>query len=198
MKAKNFDSIQPETNSTERSTGLDNVPKDKQAEKYKIPVDDIKAMINKYKTERQELVNVNPTLRNSYGNQFSDTRSVWFSIDELKNFISEAENENPGNKLNGLRMYFVVYPEKQNVESDYLRAVPENLRNQTSLVLIPTYYDSTNKLTRDFSPSSSPSQAAGSGAERRLPQLTTLAMNHGALCPPGCPTEENEIKATYL
>ncbi len=172
-----------------------NIPSDRKA-KYTIPVADIKTMVSKYRSERQEIINRNPDLQKQYGDNFMDSRCSWFSIDELKKFIAEVERNNPRTKLSGLRMYYTVYPAKQENESSYLKSIPEQDRNHVSLVLIPTYYDEKNHMEVDFiaEPLAKEQQEGGDSTGGRSAagfapsQQSSPALNHGALCPPSCPT----------
>jgi hypothetical protein len=166
---------------------------------HTIPISDIKEMIGKYRTERQEMINKNDGLKRSYGENFTDTRCAWFSISELKAFIAESE-KNPKNRLSGIRMYYTVYPEKKEGESEYMRSIPEKDRNHVSLLLVPTYYDDQNKCHNDFGPSDVPvgqsstpggnkeDQKSRSASAIAPSQQSAPAMNHASLCPPNCPT----------
>lgn len=166
-----------------------------QGKKHLIPIADIKAMIGKYKTERQQMINSNSQLQRSYGENFQDTRCAWFSIEELKAFIAESE-QNPNHKLNGIRMYYTVYPEKKEGESEYMSSVPEKNRNHVSLLLVPTYHDDKTNTDADFGPEPT-SQGENhdveekTGAQRAIApssQQAGPALNHASLCPPNCPT----------
>jgi hypothetical protein len=162
--------------------------------KHTIPVADIKAMIGKYKTDRQEMVNGNAELKRSYGENFQDTRCAWFSIEDLKAFIAESE-QNPNYKLNGIRMYYTVYPEKKEGESEYMSSIPEKDRNHTSLLLVPTYRDDKTRTDSDFGPEggAKPNQDGEEKGAQKSSAITPTqesapALNHAALCPPNCPT----------
>jgi len=61
----------------------------------------------------------------------NDALSSWFSIDELKNFISDVEKEgkDKGITVNGIRVYFGAYPkEDKDKKKD----------NMSTVFLVPT------------------------------------------------------------
>lgn len=183
-------------------------PKDTVKKEYRIPMEDMKAMIDQYKKERQEIINGNDSLRKLYGDNFQDSRCAWFSLDELKNFIAQVEKEtrekNPDIKPDGLRIYYVVYPTQGEKESSYIKSIVPEYRNHHSLVMIPTFYDEKHKESVDYDPSASKasrglqnsvmslSAAGGSGSAgdaNGAGSASTSALNHAALCPPNCPTQ---------
>lgn len=184
----------PKTEAPAENVQTNGIITQTEPKKHQIPVADIKAMIGKYKSERQQLTNNNSELRRSYGDNFQDTRSAWFSIDDLKSFIAEMEKD-PKNKLSGIRMYYTVYPEKKEGESEFMSSVSDNERNHVSLLLIPTYYDEKSKEHADFGPSGSsePGKNSDQGRGERSASAAAVApsgpgLNHAALCPPNCPT----------
>ncbi|HRG52979.1 MAG TPA: hypothetical protein PLL00_09100 [Bacteroidia bacterium] len=169
--------------------------------KHTIPVDDIKAMVAKYKQERVDLLTKSREARGSAA-AFEDSRCVWFSIEELKEFIKEAESQPV--KADGVRMYFTVYPEKKEGESAYMSSIPAEQRNHVTLVLVPTYLNSKDQSHSDFEPlpianSGAENHHAGDGEGARAAAApaavqSTIALNHGGLCPPNCLTSS----AAYL
>jgi len=166
-------------------------------QKHNLSAEDVKLMVNLYKKERQEIINNDENLKRKYGDDFLDTRSIWFSIDELKQFIREAEAETKKSKstikLEGLRLYFTVYPEVKEGESEYFKSVPKKYRNHHSLVFVPTYYNVTKKIKIDydlFEQSDSlklKSLRAFVPSTPAPPTYNSLYLNFGALCPPNCP-----------
>lgn len=166
----------------------------------KIPVEDIATMVNKYKYERISVIENDTMLQMAYGADFKDTESIWFSLEKLKAFIKQIEYGVDQNDLNinfnGLKMQLVVYPPKSANESEYLKSIPEEYRNQLSLIMIPTYFDETTQTNETFDPfdatgvnegkiikkSSLVYGQSGSGA-------VITAANHGGLCPPNCPVK---------
>ena len=142
-----------------------------------------------------------------------DAKSVWFSLDRLKNFIWHIENQNCANGCNdtlGLRIYFAKYPDLINTSYEGLADVPKNYSNHHTLFMVPTYKDKDN-YDRDFYPGtscrtplkSSPTHK-GTGIDPNedihdptpyiflfdLSGATSISnsQNHGGLIPPGSST----------
>lgn len=167
--------------------------------KHSIPVADIKDMVEKYKNERVDMAK-GAELTRSYGPQFKDSKCVWFSIDELKEFLKEAESQPV--KPDGVRVYFTVYPEKKEGESGYMNSIPAEARNHVTLVMVPTFYDSKTQVHSDFEPlpfagtnqegfNEGGKEGGAGGAAAAAPAQAAqsiIALNHGALCPPNCPS----------
>lgn len=193
------------SNTTTKTDGLiDSVKDDHSTEtviKHTIPVDDIKAMVAQYKSARIDMMGKSPEARSSAAAAFADSRCVWFSIEELKEFLREAESQPV--KADGVRMYFTVYPEKKEGESAYMSSIPAEQRNHVTLLLIPTYANSKDQSHTDFEPlpfvkSSTQGQGeVGEGARAAAAPAeaqSAIALNHGGLCPPNCISSS----ATYL
>ena len=164
------------------------------ARSFQIPIADIKLMVGNYKTERQEVINNSEVLKKLYGSNINDTRSIWFSIDQLKQFIKELEdgekNSNTNTKLDGLRVYLTVYPKKTEGESEYLKSIPDDYRNHLSMIFVPTYIDSLSKSKVEFDSDWFGNPTGGQSIQALSAKVgaeTTSAYNHGALCPPNCP-----------
>jgi hypothetical protein len=186
-------------------------PRDTVKKEYRIPMEDMKAMIDQYKKERQEIINSNDSLKKIYGDNFQDSRCAWFSLEEMKNFIAQVEKEtrekNPDIKPDGLRIYYVVYPTKADKESPYIKSIVPEYRNHHSLVMVPTFYDEKHKESVDFDPSASKASrglqgsvmslsaagGAGAGDANGTGSASVSALNHAALCPPGCPTSSGML-----
>lgn len=189
----NSQSTKTETETPVESTQTNGLLTPPQPKKHTIPVADIKAMIGKYRNERQEMINKNSDLKRSYGDSFLDTRCAWFSIDDLKSFIAEMEKD--PKKLSGIRMYYTVYPEKKEGESEYMNSIPDKDRNHVSLLLIPTFFDDKSKSHVDFGPDNETQgqnhdlEEKGARSAAAAPsQQSGPALNHASLCPPNCPT----------
>lgn len=170
---------------------------------YKIPVKDILNMVDKYRKERQEIINSNPVLQAEYGAGFEDSRCIWFSIEDLRAFVDQVEKEVKENKLDvkfdGLRMYYTVYPAKKDSESDYLQSIAVADRNHQALIMVPTYYDAVNKVSIDFDPKHiNGNKPVHLKALKNSDSISTYqtALNHGALCPPKCPPPTGGAAAT--
>jgi hypothetical protein len=86
----------------------------------------------------------------------NESKSVWFPIDTLKNFIYQIEksvcnlncNLINKNKL-GVRIYFAKYP--STTDSDF-PTLPQPYYNSKTLFMVPTYFDNTISGNVDFDP----------------------------------------------
>lgn len=176
-----------------------------QTYKHVIPMDAIKDMVSTYENERiSKLKSIN-------GENFTDSKNGWVSLDELSSFIEEvkAATKNKGleTKDVGVRLYFSVYPQQREGESAYFRALQTDYRSKQTFLLLPTYFDAKTQTHYDIlSTASNRSQEiflGGGGAtesrnmdEKEAPKSRSsvapaeqsfLALNHMALCPPACP-----------
>jgi hypothetical protein len=116
-------------------------------------------MLGGYRSRRYN----NIRIRDAYSGRLTrrDSRSVWFSLEKLKQFIYEIETNtcqsNCKTKKLGVRIYFSVYP---NVDSanwktaygghlggDYGK-LPKEYTNMQTLLMVPTI--SQNGLNTDF------------------------------------------------
>ncbi len=168
---------------------------------HRIPMEDIRNMVDKYRKERQEIINKHPELISMYGEGFQDTRSIWFSWEELRAFVHTVEKEikekNVNVNMDGLRLYLSVYPSKNDSikESDYLQSIPKEYRNHTSIFMVPTYYDEKSQSSIDFDPAymdanNTPKQLSSLRSGDSVGVMRSYnAANHGALCPPQCPSD---------
>ena len=59
-----------------------------------------------------------------------DNRSAWWSLEDIQNYINYAENQTGelGYEMDGLRMYFGVYP----------RSAPDGRANYSTIFIVPT------------------------------------------------------------
>jgi hypothetical protein len=101
-----------------------------------------------------------------------DSRSVWFSLDSLKAFISEIESA-PTTTTGqlGVRVYFGEY------SADQLVSQPQNAQyaGLHTLLMVPTVA-STDGHNHDFDPATGSSSFSGT--------TDLCALNHGTLIPP--------------
>ncbi len=158
-----------------------------QAFKHTIPLDAVKAMVNTYETERVSVINNNPQLRSANGENFVDSKSGWVSLSELASFIEEvkadAKNKGVETKDIGVRLYYTVYPKKQEGESEYFKAIENEYRSRQTFLFLPTYHDEASNSEKDIlSPG-----ANGNNARFTVQSEICIALNHMALCPPACP-----------
>lgn len=71
--------------------------------------------------EKQRLVILKDTLSKLYGNDFNDTRRVWFNLKDLKSYIAYVEKKSAENKINpeGLQFYFSVYGDDEGEQKNH-------------------------------------------------------------------------------
>lgn len=83
-------------------------------------------------------------------NYNTDSRSCWFGLDKLESFIADMKTANP--LMNGLRFYFIQYPNDQATwdKYPYLKDISPLYKNRHTLMMIPTYFDGTYDV--DFDP----------------------------------------------
>jgi hypothetical protein len=166
----------------------------------KIPTSDIVEMIEIYKKDRLQIIESNDSLIKKYGANFKDTKNLWFSLEKLKEFIAQieygVEQNNYNVECDGIRMHLVVYPPKTANESDYLKTIPEDYRNQISLIMVPTYFDESTQTSETFDPFDSSVTNEGKLIQKGSAIVfgqgsggTQTAHNHAALCPPMCPVK---------
>ncbi|MFM9944763.1 MAG: hypothetical protein ACKVQB_05975 [Bacteroidia bacterium] len=185
-----------------------------------IPLVNVRDMIAKYRDERARVIEqTNLFPRNTYPNssvdegespvEYQDSRSIVFDIDALKNYICKIEaivkkKHNNGTllsgySLGGLRFYFTVYPQDLPGvnETPYLSEIKKTFRNKHSLLIVPTYKETSTKIQIDFDPqytdgSNKPMTLETLPAGTILNVLDPLGcaqanvMNHGGMCPPKC------------
>lgn len=97
------------------------------------------------------------TFVKSYGDVLDDARSVWFSLETLKQFLWEIESTSAGcegcKTLNlGVRIYYAEYPETRNSTD---KRYSKNDMKKHTVFMVPTYskYDTDGKLQDyDFNP----------------------------------------------
>ncbi len=86
----------------------------------------------------------------------SETTSVWFSLESIKNFIYQIETSTCKLKCNatdmsnlGIRIYFAKYPSSPDSDFSFLTATPQHYGRKT-LFMVPTYSNGTDDV--DFDP----------------------------------------------
>ena len=127
----------------------------KKAGKY-VDTKHVDSLLRTYKKERW--------IHNSKRIGKADSLSVWYSIEELQEFIATAQK----NGADGIKMYFGTYSEEST--TDELR------EDRQTIVLVAT----KNKLTEDGTPfDKSIHINTGNGSQ-------ILAYNVGKICPPFC------------
>lgn len=134
----------------------------------------------------------------------SDARSIWFSLDDLKNFIWQIEYHavNAGADIEpkslGVRMYYAQYPTSDEIKNNAsLNIIPEYGSKHT-LFMVPTVLkDSVNmefdprKLFKNRKPGEKntilplrPKNDKNNGYFSFIQDDGSTIMNHGGLCPP--------------
>ena len=117
-----------------------------------IPVDTARKHVKNYENKLSVL------------NDMSDTRSVWFPIKELKEFVNRsAENDS----IDGVRLYFAAYGEKPEAP---------HYSSKNTLILVLTK-DSIGKYHRDY---------YTEVLEPTLKNPIASPANQGELCPQNC------------
>lgn len=123
-----------------------------------------------------------------------DARSVWFSLETLKNFIWKIEDPLckqgcTGMGL-GLRIYYAKYPEDM-ASHPSLAGLSNDFRNRHTVFIVPTYNDGSRNV--DFDPANlgpvtcrpkTFKQWFNDSIPPSLPPLVLSVQNHGDLAPP--------------
>ena len=151
------------------------------------------------------------------GNRRVDSRSVWFSLDRMKQFIYEIEKNTCTKGCNsidslGVRIYFAEYPSEPEVWNQYPQLVnelPNIYRGRHTLLMIPTMR--MGGINTDFDPRAWVAKCTPEAMESVMSRLQrakvgsttsfnrafvfvpgsgdpTTSLNHGTLDPP---TEDN-------
>jgi hypothetical protein len=115
----------------------------------------------------------------------SDTRCVWFSIEQLKSLISRIEKDTCKGKK-GIRFYFATYDPTIHKDA---HCKPQ-YQNCTTLVMVSTRDSIKEKVTLHFDYYNDTVRNMRGGI------LTTTPENQGELCPP--PANCNDDGATLL
>lgn len=104
------------------------------------------------------------------GEQLPNTRTVWFSVAQLKAFINEIEGEGG----DGIRFYFAAYDDDYSENGEEMDVPPAEYWGYNTLLMVPTRDSTANGVThhRDYL------TPAGAG--------TSTIQNRGNLCPPLC------------
>jgi len=84
-----------------------------------------------------------------------DTRSIWFSLETLKSFISNIETAiDTGKNFSiplGTRIYFSKYQQKLDTEKyPELADLDKSVVGRHTIFFVPTYYDTVKKRNVDF------------------------------------------------
>ncbi len=129
--------------------------KTQKAGKY-VDTKHVDSLLSTYKKERW--------IHNSKRIGKEDSLSVWYSIEELQEFIATAQK----NGADGIKMYFGAYSKEA--------AKDESYEDRQTIVLVAT----KNKLTKNGQPFDK-SIHVNTGKANQI-----LAYNVGRICPPFC------------
>ena len=130
------------------------------------------ALIENYAENHWPTINNGcPSLQqNPMAPNVQDSRSVWFSLADLQNFINEFQQSGTPNTL-GVRIYFGEY-DRTTVSEDQDNVQYTGLH---TLLMVPTLLGQDG-YNHDFDPTTGSSDFSGAA--------TICALNHGTLMPP--------------
>lgn len=169
------------------------------------------AMANNYKSDKaKSFISTDAQTGTNAFVAEEDARSVWFSLDRLKNFIWHIENQNCNKGCKdslGLRIYYAKYPDFNDPSQPGLLGldnVPKSYAKHHTLFMVPTY-KSENGVNVDFYPAGvCRAPIASSPTHTVAPENISIVhdispyiflfdvsggtgdpQNHGGLIPPG-------------
>lgn len=161
-----------------------------------IPASLATEMIANYRDNHWKKIRINDN------NQY-DSRWVWFSLEQIKQFIYEAETTTcptcPNNKKDlGVRFYFIEYPDSNRMNTTYKKYfanVPKIYQKRHSLLMVPTlrrgdvhvdFNTRTGKFNCIDLPTFDMSPPTG-----KTPELEYGLMNRASMIPPPMPKDED-------
>lgn len=165
----------------------------------------VRVLMTNYRDNRWKKIKID----DQYG---EDSRSVWFSTNQIKRLIYEMESAMLANKNTaelGIRFYFTEYPDSTALSKyPYFNDTPKMYQKRHSLLMIPTYNDKGKNRDFDFKASfkggkpqtfaASMREKLGNGSKTMKSQLggsdglgLTSADNRGGLRPPPKDDEAN-------
>jgi hypothetical protein len=136
-----------------------------------------KALVSNYRKNHWSMINGGngrpacpSLLQNPNFPTVQDSRSVWFSLDDLKDFIAEIESTTATGEL-GVRIYFGEY------STAMLTTQPQNAQyaGLHTLLMVPTV-EKADGFNHDFDPAT--------GSSDFTTSVDMSALNHGTLIPP--------------
>lgn len=99
----------------EHSGGITQKDIEAMKENHIIPLKNAVKMYKKYTKERVKILK--DTLKKKYGNDFSDTRTVWFDINTIKAYLKYLEDN--ASEAEGLQFYFSVDLDDKGKQSNH-------------------------------------------------------------------------------
>lgn len=107
----------------------------------------VRVLMTNYRDNRWKKIKID----DQYG---EDSRSVWFSTNQLKRLIHEMESTMLANKNTpelGVRFYFTEYPDSASFSKyPYFSDTPKMYQKRHSLLMVPTYNDEGKNIDFDF------------------------------------------------
>lgn len=96
----------------------ENIKPTKEMLSHIIKIDNAINMYNEYGKKRIDITK--DTLKKLYGNNFEDTRTIWFDLKTIKNYIAYVEQKSAENNIEpeGLQFYFSVYSDDMKKQSN--------------------------------------------------------------------------------
>lgn len=110
------------------------------------------------------------TGKDGKGLLFPDTRSVWFSIEQLSALVDKIKRE----KGDGIRFYFAAY---DSLKKEDTKDIKDQYQNYSTLIMVSTKEDSLSKAHMDYY-KDVPSKGSKGAIIMSVPE------NQGELCPP--------------
>lgn len=153
-----------------------------------------KTLIKNYTDNHLAVINASEQLTElRQPNATSDSRCIWFGINDLKSFISQIENDAQSKcasvtGLLGIRFYYCEYPAANSTlwGTPGLPMSEAQYAGMHTVMMVPTYNNGTNNVDFD------PNYATPEGIPIPLttvystitPATTLLMKNHGDVVPP--------------
>lgn len=185
-----------------------------------VVAEDFISVVARYRKTHWDLVNNDANIdkenrskltpNNEDGTEFQDSRCAWFSLDRLKQFICNIENDSKCVGLQhdqlGIRFYYAIYPDP--AAGDFTGSEYVDKLGQHTLYLVPTVQYRGGDV--DFDPKRSCEKNQGlegivylgplllnknTKPKTKLDILSEpdnhnsqFSMNNGKLCPTNCPS----------
>lgn len=188
-------------NSCTKSSGTTALILDYKNQKFEsLPLASAELLASNYKKNYLKLIN------ETY--KTSDAKTIWFSLDDLKNFIWQVEYHaiNAGAEISpedlGIRIYYGQYPTEAEIKNNASLQVLPEFGGKHTLFMVPTVLQDT--VNMEFDPRAL-FRKRKEGTKNEVQPLKTkrsngyfnfiqddqsTIMNHGGLCPPCKPPKE--------